>query len=631
MRPPYLLILLLLPLLAFGQTKTVTKTISTNALTESFVVPSGASVTISPGASIINQGTATGFDTSITVPWANITSKPTTLSGFGITDGVTASAVAAGYQPLDGDLTSIAALATNSFGRGLLTLESAAAVRSAIGLGTLATQNGNISDYLTTAGASTSYQPLDADLTSIAALSTSIFGRSLLTQADASATRTTLGLGTLATQNGNLSDYLTSAGAATSYQPLDADLTSIAALTTDSFGRSLLTQTSASATRTLLGLGTLATQSGTISDYLTTASAATTYQPRDTDLLNIAALSTAEYGRNLLTLASARAARQATGVENVIAASPETTRLTVSGILANAYIAVPTSAATYNFYWWLVDGVGTPPPAYAGVTNVAVPVDSSQDIYAWAAALGSATGGTVSGNMVEIIHPVTPSGGVSVDSAGGTVSASVIVAGSLEDYKLYPIRGDDLKIIDQVNGAIPYFFDVWRALVPVGEGGLVKLSPGESPTIYPVRQGKHAALSSDFATTSSTLANVMSVSLDASTAYLVVATGPHTTSVTTEGTFLSLGADGSVSSVVFMSVNFIGINTLNGVSISTTLNGYSGGALTGPGPTVSRPFILIGYVVTSSSPVNLSLRAATETTGTSTLKAGSVLTAIPIH
>jgi len=39
-----------------------------------------------------------------------------------------------------------------------------------------------------------SYQPLDSDLTAIAALTTTTFGRSLLTQADAAAARTTLGV-----------------------------------------------------------------------------------------------------------------------------------------------------------------------------------------------------------------------------------------------------------------------------------------------------------------------------------------------------------------------------------------------------------------------------------------------------
>ena len=59
-----------------------------------------------------------------------------------------------------------------------------------------AVQPAALSSYLTTAAAATTYQPLDADLTSIAALTTTTFGRSLLTQADAAAARTTLGAGT---------------------------------------------------------------------------------------------------------------------------------------------------------------------------------------------------------------------------------------------------------------------------------------------------------------------------------------------------------------------------------------------------------------------------------------------------
>lgn len=51
-----------------------------------------------------------------------------------------------------------------------------------------------LSSYLTTSAASAAYQPLDSDLTAIAALTTTTFGRSLLTQADAAAARTTLGV-----------------------------------------------------------------------------------------------------------------------------------------------------------------------------------------------------------------------------------------------------------------------------------------------------------------------------------------------------------------------------------------------------------------------------------------------------
>ena len=83
----------------------------------------------------------------------------------------------------------------------------------------------------------------------------SAVGQALATAANAGAARTTLGLGSLATQSGtfsgtssgtntgdqDLSGYLSSSTAATTYQPLDADLTSIAALSTASAGRSLLT------------------------------------------------------------------------------------------------------------------------------------------------------------------------------------------------------------------------------------------------------------------------------------------------------------------------------------------------------------------------------------------------------
>lgn len=61
-----------------------------------------------------------------TLDYSKLISKPTTLTGFGITDA----------QPLDPDLTAIAALPTDSFGRSLLTQTSAANVRSLIGAGT---------------------------------------------------------------------------------------------------------------------------------------------------------------------------------------------------------------------------------------------------------------------------------------------------------------------------------------------------------------------------------------------------------------------------------------------------------------------------------------------------------------
>ncbi|MBN9691310.1 MAG: hypothetical protein J0M24_13825 [Verrucomicrobia bacterium] len=158
---------------------------------------------------------------------SSILTKLLTVDGAG--SGLDADTLdgqsSAAFQPADSDLTSIAALTTTSYGRGLLDDADAAALRSSAGLGTLATQNGifsgtssgtNTGDetasgiltkLLTVDGSgsgldadtldgqsSAAFQPVDSDLTSIAALTTTSFGRGLLDDADAAAGRTTLGV-----------------------------------------------------------------------------------------------------------------------------------------------------------------------------------------------------------------------------------------------------------------------------------------------------------------------------------------------------------------------------------------------------------------------------------------------------
>lgn len=85
----------------------------------------------------------------------------------------------------------------------------------------------------------------------------SAFAITILDDANAAAVRSTLGLGSMALETAT--DYLTVASAVSGYQPLDADLTTLAASIT-AFGHSLVDDTNAAAARTTLGLGTAAVE-----------------------------------------------------------------------------------------------------------------------------------------------------------------------------------------------------------------------------------------------------------------------------------------------------------------------------------------------------------------------------------
>lgn len=117
------------------------------------------------------------------------------------------------------------------------------------------------SEKLSTSAAASTYQPLDADLTTLAANITA-FGHSLVDDADASAARTTLGLviGTnVQAQDAELAAIagLTSAADRLPYFT-GSGTASLATFTTA--GRNLVDDADASAQRTTLGLGTAATQ-----------------------------------------------------------------------------------------------------------------------------------------------------------------------------------------------------------------------------------------------------------------------------------------------------------------------------------------------------------------------------------
>ena len=107
---------------------------------------------------------------------------------FTPTGGIAATTVQAALaeldsekQPLDADLSAIAALTTATYGRALLTLLNATALAAEVD-----------SFFLTPTEGNAAYQPLDSDLSAIAALTTTTFGRSLLTKTAAEDARDTL-------------------------------------------------------------------------------------------------------------------------------------------------------------------------------------------------------------------------------------------------------------------------------------------------------------------------------------------------------------------------------------------------------------------------------------------------------
>jgi len=167
------------------------------------------------GASVASGDQFVIVDVSDATMDAAGTDKNITASGLATAVGTLLS-LASTYQPLDSDLTAIAALSTTSFGRAFLALADAAAARTAIG-----------------AVIGTDVEAHDADLTTIAGL-TPTNDDVLQRKAGAWTNRT-------------IAQLATDLGLAAGYQPLDSDLTAIAALATTSYGRSLLTLADATA------------------------------------------------------------------------------------------------------------------------------------------------------------------------------------------------------------------------------------------------------------------------------------------------------------------------------------------------------------------------------------------------
>jgi len=213
--------------------------------------------------------------------YADLTGKPTQLSQFtNDTNFTTLAAVGAAYQPLDSDLTGLAALSGAGIARrtgGTWTLDTNAYLTTFtetdpvfVASPSYTITNTNIGNwntsfswgnhasagYATTSSVAAGYQPLDPDLTSIAALT----GTSGILR------KTGAGTFTLDTTT-----YLTTASI-DNLQPLDSDLTAISNLANSPGFVKKVSD------------GVYVVDNST---YLTTSSASTTYQLLSSDLTAI--------------------------------------------------------------------------------------------------------------------------------------------------------------------------------------------------------------------------------------------------------------------------------------------------------------------------------------------------------
>jgi hypothetical protein len=176
---------------------------STGTNTGDQIVPAN---TIAQGSRWFESyNSATGAFTKSQPTFTDLAAHPTTIGGYGIGDFN--SLGDARWQPLDADLTIYAGITPSANVQTLLGAASFSAFRTSLGVAIGTDVEAHDNTLTALAGVTTAANKLIYATGADAFATTDLtsFGRSLIDDADATAARATLGLGTLATQSGTFS------------------------------------------------------------------------------------------------------------------------------------------------------------------------------------------------------------------------------------------------------------------------------------------------------------------------------------------------------------------------------------------------------------------------------------------
>ena len=292
----------------------------------------------------------------------------------------------------------------SAFGASLVNDADAATARGTLGLGTAAT------------AATGDFEPAGSIATH-AALTSSVHGitaagAALIDDADAAAQRTTLGLGTAATQ---ASSAFESAGSISTHNAVTT------AHGISAYGATLVDDADASTARTTLGLGTAATSAS--GDFATAGhNHSGVYQPADAELTAIAGLTSAAdsapyfTGSGTAALMTVTAAGRAL-IDDADATAQRATLGLVIGTNVQAYDADLTTWAT------ITPGTGVG-------TALAVNVGSAGAFVTNGGALGTPSSGTLTNCTFPTLNQNTSGYAEALKSATTTVSVSAATAPS---------------------------------------------------------------------------------------------------------------------------------------------------------------------------------------------------------